>query len=315
MAAQKRSIGLVVRVLGALIVGLSLLFVMQRILTSDFRSLERVPAGLTVAMIIGGTLVYAANSFLLSAGWWRLLIWFGEQGASGRMCHMVYARTAIARYLPGNVFHVANRHLLGRRFGLRHTTLVGAAVYEIIGVLIAAGAIGILGIGLLDVPQAAAPTLALAAMLAAVLVAPILVNVTIRRLGLSERLGLPERSHLEVTRSLAPILLRYIVFFVIAGLIVLTLTAVIAEVRDVGTALAVVTIFAVSWVAGFITPGAPAGVGVREATMVVAMEPLFGSATSVLIALCFRVITTLGDVVFFLASFGIPQRSSQTANG
>ena len=38
-------------------------------------------------------------------------------------------------------------------------------------------------------------------------------------------------------------------------------------------------IFATAWVAGFVTPGAPAGVGVREAALTVGLTPICGAGT------------------------------------
>jgi len=62
-------------------------------------------------------------------------------------------------------------------------------------------------------------------------------------------------------------------------------------------------IFAVAWLAGYVAPGAPAGVGVREAGLVFLLTPLFNSGFSVAISLTLRLTTTIGDFVAFL--FGL----------
>jgi hypothetical protein len=56
----------------------------------------------------------------------------------------------------------------------------------------------------------------------------------------------------------------------------------------------------VAWTAGFVTPGAPGGLGVRDALLVGMLTPAFGPAVSVGIALAFRIVTTLGDIVAFV---------------
>ena len=66
---------------------------------------------------------------------------------------------------------------------------------------------------------------------------------------------------------------------------------------DLQTALAAL---ALAWVAGFVTPGSSAGIGVREAVLIVTLESHFGSQASALVALALRLVTTCGDVLFFM---------------
>ena len=61
----------------------------------------------------------------------------------------------------------------------------------------------------------------------------------------------------------------------------------------------VIAIWAVAWTLDYITPGASAGLGVREAVIIAAMVglsvPIAGAA---LVAISFRVATTIGDLIF-----------------
>ena len=50
---------------------------------------------------------------------------------------------------------------------------------------------------------------------------------------------------------------------------------------------------------GFVVPGAAAGVGVREAVLVLILEQHLGADAALLVALALRVVTTLGDLLFF----------------
>jgi uncharacterized membrane protein YbhN (UPF0104 family) len=51
--------------------------------------------------------------------------------------------------------------------------------------------------------------------------------------------------------------------------------------------------------AGFVVPGSPAGVGVREAVLVLTLEPHLPSDGALLLALSLRLVTTFGDLLFF----------------
>jgi hypothetical protein len=62
---------------------------------------------------------------------------------------------------------------------------------------------------------------------------------------------------------------------------------------------------AAAWLAGFVTPGAPGGLGVREAILVMALEGTLGKGGALAAAALFRAATTLGDVALYLAALVI----------
>ena len=52
---------------------------------------------------------------------------------------------------------------------------------------------------------------------------------------------------------------------------------------------------ALAWLVGFVTPGSSAGIGVREAVLIAALEGSLGAPASGLIALALRLVTIAGD--------------------
>jgi len=89
-------------------------------------------------------------------------------------------------------------------------------------------------------------------------------------------------------------ILNYLIFGVVLQIIV---TFMFNQHADL---LLMTGIFAVAWVVGFITPGAPAGVGVREAVLVAALTPLYGNEVAIGISALLRLVTILGDGFAFL---------------
>ena len=57
---------------------------------------------------------------------------------------------------------------------------------------------------------------------------------------------------------------------------------------------------------GFITPGSPAGLGVRDTVLLAALTPLYGSGVAIGLSLSLRLVTTLGDGVWFFVSLLTP---------
>jgi len=96
----------------------------------------------------------------------------------------------------------------------------------------------------------------------------------------------------------------YLVTFFIVGLL-LDSHARILFGADNSQILTLTAIFAWSWIAGYITPGAPAGLGVREAVLVSALTPLYGASVAVGLTVSLRVVTTMGDGLVFLIALAV----------
>jgi len=251
-----------------------------------------------LALAIGaGTLVHGLAGFLLAEAWRQLL--GPGAGVARKHYHALYGRTQIAKYLPGNCFHFVGRQLLGRRLGHGHGALALATLAEAALQLAVAASLG-LPLVAPDLAQVTgrAPVWPWAAMLAALG----LVALIVRWSGV--RFSEAVTQVLLAFRSLAPRLpgagLLYLAFFAVGGLNLWTIAAA-THVPDAPALdlLRAVSTMALAWCAGFVVPGAAAGVGVREAVLVLGLEPQLGADAALVAALGLRVVTTLGDLLFF----------------
>jgi uncharacterized membrane protein YbhN (UPF0104 family) len=59
-------------------------------------------------------------------------------------------------------------------------------------------------------------------------------------------------------------------------------------------------LFTSAWVAGYLLPGAPGGLGVREAISVALFSPIVGPGAAVGLSITMRLVTVLGDGLAFL---------------
>jgi hypothetical protein len=64
-----------------------------------------------------------------------------------------------------------------------------------------------------------------------------------------------------------------------------------------------IAVFALAWVVGFVTPGAPGGLGVREGLMLLMLAPVFSAASASVLVIALRIATTLGDVLILITGF------------
>jgi glycosyltransferase 2 family protein len=248
------------------------------------------------AAIIGGALLYGVAGFFLSSAWYQLLS-PGSTAASIRCHHAVYGRTQIAKYLPGNVFHLIGRQVLGRRLGHGQARLALASLLEALLLVLTAAALSLplawrwLDQGFLWIGAVAAPVLVLLAVRWS------------RRHHQSALCELGAGAAGDWTKALLRLLragVLYALFFLVVAAIFWTLVLSVSSSGRMAIDLAgSVPVVALAWLAGFVTPGSSAGIGVREALLIAALEGTIGAPASALIALALRLVTVGGDVLFF----------------
>jgi hypothetical protein len=249
-----------------------------------------------VVAVIGGALLYGTAGFLLSSAWHQLL-GAARSAASIRWHHAVYGRTQIAKYLPGNVFHLVGRQVMGRRLGHGQGRLALASLLEALLLVLIAAALSLpiiwrwLDQGLWWLLALAAPALAL----------------IVARCARRHDLALRDLAQ-SVACGSSPAVLRllraaslYALFFLVVAVIFWMLALSVGDASRPSIDLASsVSMVALAWLVGFVTPGSSAGIGVREAVLIAALESSLGAPASGLIALALRLVTMGGDV-FFLA--------------
>ena len=228
---------------------------------------------------------------------WRQILALERPPGPAAGYHAVYGRSQIAKYLPGNCFHLVGRQLLGRELGHSQAALAMATLLE------------------------AALLVALAASLAAPLARPWLGGwaaslpvAALAGLGLlcaGERLlpqrwwPLPGRAG-ERGRLLAALACHGAFFALAAGLLWLLVATVSARAPGMPGPLMCLAALACAWAAGFVVPGSPAGLGVREAVLILALEGALGAEAGTVVALALRLVTTAGDGVFCALALLLP---------
>jgi glycosyltransferase 2 family protein len=264
-----------------------------------------------IALAVGaGTLVYGCAGLLLAEAWRRLL---GPGVAPARPRHYraMYGRTQIAKYLPGNCFHFVGRQVLGRRLGHAHGALALASLAEAALLLLTAGALALQLLWCCPAWTSGAPP----AWPALAVVGLAIVLLLARRSGdgLTRALRQARGALRSLASRLVPAALLYAAFFILAGLILWGLAAASQAPGEHTLGLATaVSALAMAWCLGFVVPGSSAGIGVREAVLVLTLEQHLAADGALLVALALRLITTLGDLVFFAFCLATPLHDRPT---
>ena len=287
---------------GSFLVIVSLVFIGNRLL-QHWHQLETWSPdnGIWIVTAIGvGSVAYGLVSFFLASAWRQLLISLIPDSLDAITLQAIYARSQIAKYIPGNIMHFAGRHVMTRKLGLAHKPIATSTFCEILGLLLASGTIATLGSTVYGFWNEFFSTRRMIQLIIGVLTVAILIKFfessLLKRLPVLKSLINHTALHFAFIGAYG----KYLLFFILTGTILLALTSVISGAVNFEHAVAIITTFAVAWIAGFITPGAPSGIGIRESIMTFSLDKILATHEGVIIAVLFRIITVLGDVLFLL---------------
>lgn len=213
----------------------------------------------------------------------------------------VVAKSQVAKYLPGNVFQYVGRVSGASSLGVPATVSALSIMMEAAFAAAAALLIGLTGyVGDIELlteamPGGARPFLVATGAAGAGAAAFIVIALLSTRIS-----GVVRSLHAVLRpRPIAEAFLLYLASQVLLSLAMLVLlTSMFATVGAEST-LRLIAAASFAWVTGFLTPGSPGGLGVREAVFVALAGPEIGTETALAGALVLRFATVLVDLVVF----------------
>lgn len=220
--------------------------------------------------------VYAASLLLLGWGW---VLFLTPAPTASRDLLFVYTATSAGKYFPGGFLHFGGRQALGAQRGFSQAALLKASIGE---TLASAGAALVIGAVLYWAPGAAH---AVAIIVLFGVAAAVLAQTVARK-----------ARHAILAGLLAGF---FMLVMAAAAMMSATLIGMGAARVSIGGA------YLLAWCAGFVAPGVSAGIGVREAALLLLLAGRAGPAEAMALAVLMRFITTLGDGLFFLGSFAL----------
>ena len=262
-----------------------------------------------VFYLCGAALVLALIPIACAGLAWWLLLRASKVELGLATAVWILAITQIAKYLPGNFAHHLGRVELAADFGARRrdtawTVLLEAFLIIVAGFAGAALAIGIVGPDLLEMASVSISLLQVGVLVLLVLSVVLLpwwiVNVwqppALERFLGSWRLARP--SVVTVLSCVALYLLNgFVMAAVLAGL-----QASLSGENSVSIWM-MFGAWTIAWLVGFITPGAPAGLGIREALLVGMLSPFMSPGGVLALTLWQRLLTTVAEGLVFGLAF------------
>lgn len=247
-------------------------------------------------------LTYAISGIILARAWLVILNTCAPQKLTWGEGWSIYAKTQIFKYLPFNIFHLVGRYALLWHRSLPHNIIISVTLVELISI----GSVASLFSLILILPLLASflsdyltlPSYSLWIMLAC------LSSISIGGLIVCRYYKLWDFFLLRnIIRALALALPLHAIFFCATGFIAMVLLQIGADSRVILPLVKLIGIMAFAWLLGFIIPGSPGGMGVRELLIIYSLSSVVDLATATFVALSYRIVTVLGDIFFALFGY------------
>jgi glycosyltransferase 2 family protein len=203
------------------------------------------------------------------------------------------------KYVPSNIVHYVGRHVALRRRGVTHLALVSTVLAE--AAVLASGACLTIAALEADVLMALyrrnVGTDGSAIVIMVGLACCVGATLLWRRAASARGPVSTARVSRCVARLVAALTAATLFFAATTRLVSIACRLLLDDPAgfDVG---AVAAALAGAWFVGFVIPGASAGIGVREAAVILLLSPALGAANAAVIATLYRLVTAGGDVLF-----------------
>jgi uncharacterized membrane protein YbhN (UPF0104 family) len=254
-----------------------------------------------IGFMLVTVLGFAAVVYISSFAWKQILQFlYGKKIVYGEI-REVYVKSNVGKYIPGNFMHFAGRNMLGKKLGFSHFDMALSTVTEMLTLVITA-CFWALVLDFQSFTQAVTHSfkvvnhILLIAIFVAAIAAVAAVVIFAAKKGYIQKLRkLFTKGFFKLFSMLFGI---YSFTLIVPGIfLVMIYTQVFGTSPSIHTVLLTIAAYIISWVLGYIVPGAPGGLGVREAafTLILGTSPI-----TVVAIILHRIASILGDALAFL---------------
>jgi uncharacterized membrane protein YbhN (UPF0104 family) len=237
---------------------------------------------------------------------WKTLLQDHDAYISWKESQIIIAISQFGKYLPGNVAHHIGRVFMAREAGIPVSSTVNTMLLETLwGIGIGTGLAMLALILYIDKQslgfQLHITPLQLAIFLILLLFIPRWIISYLNKYmpRVSSRLSGGGAIVIPRYRTSFLVAILFLFCFIILGLIIKLQAQWLFNV-DEGGVFELTCLFSAAWLAGYLVPGAPGGLGVRESMMILLLSPVLGPGTTIGLGVTLRITTTTGDATAFI---------------
>lgn len=288
------------RLLGRAIVVLSFIFLIRRLYIYR-SSLADVWSTQVILCMIGASVLAAGLVAANACIYWLLLRHITGKDIPASTVLPIYGKTELYKYLPGNVMHLIGKNQIALVSDAGHAEVALCTIMEVALVCIGAVLAGLLcSFSYVTTWMGEHHAWRYAGLIVLGLAAAAAVLYFIFRKKLTKHRGRIRELFSRKNLLFTVVVIVYDMGNKIAsGLLFFWLLRSMGVEIPAGYMITVAGIYAFAWLVGFITPGAPGGLGVREAMISLLLQEMAAPGVLTAAALINRIITIFADVIAF----------------
>lgn len=294
---NKKYIKKAVKIFGNVISILSIAFIIRAVMVLgfDFSTVTNWP--MFIGIVVLCSLAKGVTVFMSGTAWYRWLCFFSKKKASRKEALRVYSKANIGKYLPGNVMHYVERNLFAGKLGISQKKLAISSLMEVFTLASSATLLALVLSASSFVSAVQKIIEKIGIYTVAIIFAAIVVGGATAVVLLYKRIIniLREYSLVDFVKTLCGNIALYALVQLVLGLLMVVLFWYMGGETDLKTFGVVISGYIIAWVLGFIVPGAPGGMGVREMVITLLLGGVMGQSMVVTLSIAHRLITIIGD--------------------
>ncbi|MBR4628441.1 MAG: flippase-like domain-containing protein [Ruminococcus sp.] len=306
-----------VKLAGNALVILALVFIVKKIADMDIKMSDLSSPSVISAFALS-TVMQAALIIIACFPWLMFTRSLSGVRISYSAAMPVYTRSNIYKYIPGNVFQYVGRNQLAADMKISHVDVACATLLDIFFCVFWTGAVSVvlLGSRIAELMRKYGRSILLVGAAGAVL---LILLIAVIRLKFRDRIsGYISRYAESLKKCDKKQLLSGIFYYsvhncVSAAMYFACMALIVPEAS--AKELAVLTgAFMFAWIIGFVTPGAPGGIGIREGVMIFVSGEKYQDRI-MLFVLTMRIASVLADISAFAVGSMYSRLRTQTGQG
>ena len=262
------------------------------------------PFAATVEILII-SLSFAVVVYISAFAWNLILQFLNGSKLPFNEIRSVYVKANIGKYLPGNVMHFAGRNVLGKKYGFSQWDMALSTIIEVLTLLFTAClwaiilAYGSFRHALLTLLKGSNIIIVELVIAAVVVLAAAAVFYAAKKGYLKKLRKLLSKKFLLLFIKLV---LIYSVTLIVPGIfLAFIFFCVLGASLTSNAAVLIIAAYIISWALGYIVPGAPGGIGVREMALVLILGSVCTNQLTVVAIVLHRIASIFGDAIAFFA--------------
>lgn len=303
--------------IGNIVSILSIAFIIKAMWTLgfDFSAVTNWPVFILIVIVC--VAIKTASVYVSASAWYGWLSFFSGVKDKYKEGVLVYAKANIGKYLPGNVMHYVERNLFADKLGISQKKLAASSLFEVLSLVGSALLIALLVSfsqlqeALLEIFGEGYVKIVIGAIAIGLVCFMALCFLLRKRL----LVVLKEYTFSDFIKSLVCNMLLYGLSLVMLGVVMVILYCYMGGSFQIKSAELIVSGYIIAWVLGFIVPGAPGGIGVRELVVTLLLGSIVGQGMIVTLSITHRLITVIGDFAAYLIMLIIRRSMKVAADG